>query len=152
MSSVRIRMFAPKLEKRFTLDKEELNRAFEDTIKEFFRLVRQEFEGSFWRSPSGSKEKWAKRRSGTHKLLIKTGRLLRGSTGQSSESRSSHTDRSFDIQINVPYAYIHRGGTSLSPTGKVKNVTPRRFATDNPEIRKYMANRVRRAINGKNNS
>lgn len=151
MPKVRIRLFT-EVDTKIIPD-DTLDFQMKEVIRDFYRLVKEEFEGSFWRSPSGAKIKWEPRRGGgKHRLLIKTGELLRASTGQSSKGRSSHTKKSFSIYIDVDYAYLHRGGTSLSPTGDL-GITPRRFATDNPEIREIFKERVRKGLLGvKNNS
>lgn len=144
----RIRIFVNKKTRdKLKKDNGDYKDTVEEVVQEFFRLVKGEFQGKFWRSPSGAKIKWPPRRAkGSHPLMIKTGRLLRGATGQSGESQHSVAKQSFKVEIRVPYAYKHRGGTGTNPTGRFGALPPRRFATGNPEIRKFFAKKMKKAM------
>jgi hypothetical protein len=110
-----------------------LRPGLEAAAKEAQLSVREEFIGSFWKSYSGAKISWSKRKDNfNHPLLILSRRLFLDWT----EGQPTITDRTFSIGSSLPYAEIHRGGSGadIQTSPLWNNIPPRPHGTRNPDL------------------
>jgi len=110
-----------------------LTQALKKGAKQAQESVRQEFLGSYWKTPSGGQVSWERRKDNlNHPLLILTRALFLEWT----EGQPVITPKTFSIGSSLPYAEVQRGGTGsdIQQSPLWKNITPRPHGTRNPEL------------------